>query len=359
MMTPLHRIVMALLGAAVLTGSAMAAPRHRAFRNPDSVFMASDEAVAIGEQVLAFQRSTGGWPKNKGLGRPMTEEELEAARRDSVRTDDSTIDNNATTMELHYLARLNDVRPSERYRKAFRRGIDWLLSGQYDNGGWPQFWPNPQGYQTHITYNDNAMTNTLLLFQALVNGERPYAGLLDAATLERVSRSFDKAVEVILATQIVVDGEPTVWCQQHDRTTYLPAKARSYELPSYCSYESAGLMDLLMSIPDPDARVVKSVHAAARWLDAHKLTGTRLVRDYDDSGNCTDVRLVADPTAPDLWARFYGLDDELPYVCDRDGVPRRNLSEIGLERRSGYGWYDTRTGETLARYRQWALTHPE
>ena len=65
-----------------------------------------------------------------------------------------------------------------------------------------------------------------------------------------------KRQECILATQIIKDGEPSVWCQQNDRETLKPAPARAYELPSYCSAESAGIVRLLMELPAPDARCV-------------------------------------------------------------------------------------------------------
>ena len=51
-----------------------------------------------------------------------------------------------------------------------------------------------------------------------------------------------------------------------------------------------------------------------------------------------DKRLVADPSAPPLWARFYTLDTNRPLFCDRDGVARPALSDIGYERRNGYAW---------------------
>ena len=42
------------------------------------------------------------------------------------------------------------------------------------------------------------------------------------------------------------------------------------------------------------------------------------------------------------WARFYDLEEGKPFFCDRDGIPRRNINDIGPERRNGYQWYNTR-----------------
>ena len=53
-----------------------------------------------------------------------------------------------------------------------------------------------------------------------MTAEFPYDGdLTDKAMRQRLSKAFDKGIECILATQIVTDGQLTVWCQQHDRET--------------------------------------------------------------------------------------------------------------------------------------------
>ena len=123
-----------------------------------------------------------------------------------------------------------------------------------------------------------------------------------------------------------------MWCQQNDRETLKPAPARAYELPSYCSAESAGIVRLLMELPAPDARVKRAVHGAMKWFDRYKLTGLKCERIVLANGE-RDTRLVEDPQAKPIWARYYDLKYCEPYVCDRDGLPRRHLEEIGTERR--------------------------
>ena len=39
-----------------------------------------------------------------------------------------------------------------------------------------------------------------------------------------------------------------------------------------------------------------------------------------------------------MWARFYEIGTNRPIFSDRDGIPKRELSEIGYERRNGYAW---------------------
>ncbi|WP_297060523.1 pectate lyase [uncultured Duncaniella sp.] len=158
-------------------------------------------------------------------------------------------------------------------------------------------------------------------------------------------------MECILATQIVKEGVPTVWCQQHYRDTYAPAPARAYELPSYCSSESSGILALLMEIPDPDDRIKRAVHGGMKWLDDHKITGYTCRRTVKNG--VSETSFVPEKGAGPLWARFYDLEYAEPYVCDRDGKPKRHLEEIGHERRNGYGWYNDSPARLYKKYEQW------
>lgn len=97
----------------------------------DSFFL-TDEARRIAENVLAFQRCTGGWPKNIDMARRMNDKELAKVIKDKSRRDDSTIDNNATTAQMIFLARLYRQTKDIRYRDAFLQGVEYLLSGQYE-----------------------------------------------------------------------------------------------------------------------------------------------------------------------------------------------------------------------------------
>ncbi len=347
------RLRSAAFAALLLLLSSLAYAQGFGLRATDPAFFRTEDALRIGDQVLAYQRVTGGWPKNIDMAARLTDAELARVQAEKSRTDDSTIDNNATTMQMVYLARLWQATHQERFRAGFVAAVEYLLSGQYDNGGWPQFWPEKSGYQLHITYNDNAIVNTLELFRDIYSGKDPYGGeLTDPALRERLRKAFDKGIECILNTQILKDGKLSVWCQQHDRETLLPAPARAFELPSYCSAESAGIVRLLMTLPDPDARVKRAVHGAMKWFDTYKLTGLRVERTFENG--VRNTRLVEDPAAQPLWGRFYDLKYCEPYVCDRDGIARRRLEEIGPERRNGYSWYNSNAAQLYPLYEAWA-----
>ena len=96
---------------------------------------------------------------------------------------------------MTYLARLYKATGDTKYRDGFRAGVDYLLSGQYKNGGWPQFWPVQRDYQPHITYNDHAMVNTMTLLRDIRDGKEPYGGdLCDQARKKKMKKAFGKGV---------------------------------------------------------------------------------------------------------------------------------------------------------------------
>lgn len=326
----------------------------------DDAFFQTAEALRIADNVLLYQHTTGGWPKNIYIPAELNRKERRQVLRAKDDTDQSTIDNGATCTEIRYLARVYLATRTKKYKDAALRGIGYLLRAQYPNGGWPQFWPRAKGYYTHITYNDNAMVNVMLLLRDVYEQRTPYTDLPDSIA-RQARAAFDKGVECILRTQVRQNGRLTVWCAQHDEHTLAPAKARAYELPSLSGAESDNIVLLLMSLPHPSAQVIEAVEAAVAWFRANKITG--ITREYFTTADGKkDYRMAPCPQddypCPPLWARFYTLEDNRPFFCDRDGVMRFDLSEIGHERRNGYSWYNSHGTKVLKRYEQWKKNLP-
>jgi PelA/Pel-15E family pectate lyase len=311
------------------------------------------EAVRVAANVLLYQRDSGGWPKNIDMAVPLDgeqKERLRAARRET----DSTIDNGATTTQMIFLTRVFDATKQERFRDAFVRGLDFLLAAQYSNGGWPQFFPDPKGYQTHVTFNDNAMVNVLNLLRSVGRRESPYTFVSDERR-NRADRAVTGGIDCILKCQVTVNGKLTVWCAQHDEKTFAPAPARSYEKISLSGSESVGVVRFLMGIEKPDAHVKETIESAVKWFEASKLTGIKQVEKPDPSlPRGHDKVIVADANAPPLWARFYEIGSNRPIFCGRDGVIKYSLAEIEYERRVGYGWYSKAPAKLLTEdYPRW------
>ena len=306
----------------------------------------SDEARSLADTVIAYQSKEGGWPKDTDLSiLPRPENPVGEGRA-------NTIDNNATTLPMRFLARVVQARDDPRYRQSFIRGLDYLFEAQYPEGGWPQFFPLRPGYYSRITFNDNAMVNVLSLLREVASGRSPFV-FVDALRRDRARDAVARGIEIILRSQLKQGGKLTAWCAQHDEKTLMPAWARAYEPPSLSGNESAGIVRFLMGVEDPSPSIVAAVDAAVTWLQAVAVTGSRLEGFVSADGK-KDLRLVADPNAPRLWARFYELETNRPIFLGRDSVVHYALSEIEHERRNGYAYYGVWAESLLAReYPRW------
>jgi len=302
-----------------------------------AAFYAGDEAIRIADNVLLYQRNTGGWPKNREIASVLTEQEKAKLRRDK-RKEDSTLDNGATHTQLRYLAKVYHATGIERFRQAFLRGLDYLLEAQYDNGGWPQYYPDPSGYARHVTFNDGAMIGAMTVLRDVAKQEPPYA-FVDENRQRKARAAVRKGIDCILKCQIVVDGRKTAWCAQHDAETFVPRQARSYELPSISGSESVGVVRFLMDIDKPSPEIVEAIQGAVAWFDEAKLQGIRQIRKEDTSKpRGWDKVVIQDASAPAMWARFYEIGTNKPIFCSRDGIPKATLAQISYERRTGYSW---------------------
>jgi len=328
-------IVMGLLGMHGTLTLQATIPTVYAQRTAD--WHRSEEGRRIADQVLTWQSPHGSWPKNQDTASSPYQGDPGQLR--------GTFDNKATTGELRFLGRAYSATQTDRYKEAFLKGFDHILDAQYASGGWPQYFPPGKGYHRHITFNDDAMVR-LMIFLRDIRAESDFA-FLDQDRLDAAQTAFARGIQCILDCQIMVDGQRTVWCAQHDAETLAPAKARSYELPSLSGGESAGILILLMDLEDPSPEVIRAVNAGVHWYRKTRITGFRYKVSEDALG------LTPDASAPPLWARFYEIGTHRPIFCDRDGIKKYHLEAIGEERRRGYAWYTTAGNRVLQAYSLW------
>lgn len=297
---------------------------------------------AVADNMLLYQRAIGGWPKHIGEEKIDYTKPISVAAKAGLIDDkfrnDATIDNNATSKEIRYLVKAYKTSGNKEYLKAAENGIRYLLLMQKGNGGFPQFYPDSSLYRGQITYNDNAMINALNVLWDVAYGQAGFDAV-DARLKEPAKKAVDKGIECILNTQVKVNGRLTVWCAQHDKTTLVPVKARSFELVSLSGQESVGIVEFLMKVPDPSPRIKEAINAAVQWLDAVKIKGYKYVDIEDKTQPKGKDRVVVKDDASTIWARFYDVDTNKPFFSGRDGVKKWNVSEIEVERRTGYAWY--------------------
>jgi PelA/Pel-15E family pectate lyase len=284
-------------------------------KKPDEWY-ATAEASRIADLVLLYQRDSGGWPKNIDMGKPVSEADRVKLAAEKKETD-STIDNGATFTQLSYLARVYTAQRQKRHRESFEKGLDYLLKAQYPNGGWPQFYPDLSGYYKHITFNDNAMIGVMKLLRDVAASKPAYA-FVDGGRRAAAAKAVEKGIDVILKTQVIVNGKRTVWCAQHDEVTLAPTSARKYEVASLSGGESVEIVRFLMSIKKPSPAVVEAIESAIKWFEQSQLK---------------------DPEGKPTWARFYEIGTNRPIFVGRDGVVKYDVNQIDEERRTGYAWY--------------------
>jgi PelA/Pel-15E family pectate lyase len=323
-----------------------------------SEWYGSQEAKRVAENLLFCQKDIGGWQKNIPYHHSFSESEKARFIKDKFETG-ATFDNDATITELIFLAKVYSHTKENNYKQSFEKGLEYIIISQYENGGWPQFFPfrKDKGldYSSHITFNDNAMVNIMLFLKDVIAGKEDYSSMqLNIETKTEAQKAFDKGIECILKSQIIINGKQTVWCAQHDAVTLAPAGARSYELPSYSGWESAGITLFLMEIDNPDKEIIASVNGAVKWFEDNKIEGIKLETKIDKDGK-KDRVVVEDKSASPIWARFYDLETSQPFFCDRDGIRKKTLAEIGYERRNGYSWYSDKPAKILKKYPQWFI----
>ena len=282
--------------------------------NQSDEWYGSEEAVRIAENVLIYQRNSGGWPKNEEMHVVLTEEQKQAVI--AKKNDLSCFDNGATTTEMRFLAKVYRKIPDSRYREAFNRGLNCILEAQSLCGsGWPQYWPKRGGsagssYSDFITFNDNLATNILLLMRDIIKDSGDFHDITDSVTRQKAQESFDKGLQCILDCQIRDDsGRLTVWCAQHDPATLLPAVARNYEMPSYSGCESANILTFLMSISNPSEAVKQAVEGGIRWFEENAIHDKAL-EDFINERGESDKRIV-DAKGSRLWGRFVQIGGEI------------------------------------------------
>ncbi len=315
----------------------------------------------IADNILLYQKSNGGWPKNYDMLAILTEQQKEAliAAKDILNT---TFDNGTTWSHVVCLAKVYSATNIEKYKTACLKGFEFILAAQYANGGWPQYFPLKKDYSKYITYNDDVFTGIMGMLKD-VNDGQPWFSFLDKPFRKRLVKAFVKGIDCIIKTQIKDNRKLTAWCQQHDEQTLEPTWARAFEPPAICNGESADVVLLLMQIKNPGKKVIKAVQNAVAWYNESKILNTRQIivpAPVDTTQftiSKTDKIVVTDPKAPPIWTRYYELKTHRPMFCNRGKKIVYSLAEVERERRDGYGWYTYAPQKVLDQYKAWQMIH--
>ncbi|EJL69993.1 pectate lyase, PelA/Pel-15E family [Chryseobacterium populi] len=307
----------------------------------------------LAEKILIYQLPNGGWGKQLddksvvNYSLPIDKNLLKKIK--ATGDDHATIDNNATSREINALIKAYQSTKNPEYLKSAEKGIKYLLIMQYENGGFPQYYPNSGLYRKQVTYNDNAMINALTVLYNVAGSKNDF-NVVDPKLKEKSVLAVQKGIQCILKTQVMQKGNPSIWADQYNEITLQPDKARAFEPISLATGESVNIVRfLMMQLVTPE--IESSVKAAVKWFKENKIDGY----SYNVSKqNGKTLRILKEDKSSVIWARFYDIPTNKPLFGDRDGSVKYNYNEVSEERRNGYSWFGDAPGKLITEeYPKW------
>lgn len=333
----------------------------------DAAWYATPEARATADAIVSFQTPAGGWSKNqnrtiarlRGQRYANDAEHMDLdmenfdAPVDRFWTFVGTLDNDATTTEMRFLAKAAAQAPGRQgdaWRVSIVKGVNYLLNAQYPNGGWPQIWPLEGGFHDAITFNDNAVAKASMILEDVAESKEGFA-FVPATLKTRAAAAQVRAVQVILDAQMRIDGQLTAWPQQVDPVTLQPSSARNYEPHSLASGETTDVLLFLMRQPEPSPGVKAAVRAGVAWLEKTRVYGKSF--EMTDDGR----KLIDKPGAGPIWSRNYDVVTGQPIFGDKNASIHNDVNGISIGRRNGYSWWIASPQAALDAYTSWVAAH--
>ena len=305
--------------------------------------------ITKADNYLSWQMDHGGWDKGVDQQAATAWNGVEKKNKFSGWTGKGgvligTIDNEATYTQMKHIAAVYREVPDEKYRESVLKGLDFIFLLQHESGGFAQVYPERGNYSDNATFNDNAMINVLIMLEAMRDKAYPFdSDIIPDDYMVKIEESIDKAIDFILKSQIESNGRLTAWCAQHNPTTYAPVGARAYELPSISGSESVSIVKFLIN-QEQTPEIQHAVESAIQWFKDSEVKNMKYIKN-DPNG----VYFV-ESEGSSLWYRFYDIETNLPIFCDRDGIKKHSITEIGEERRNGYSWSGTYPQKLLQVY---------
>jgi PelA/Pel-15E family pectate lyase len=248
----------------------------------------SAEGAALAASMISFQVPAGGWSKAVNYAAPRAPGMAFTSQSDPSHYA-GTFDNRSTTDQLKFLAQRHAATPAAEVKSAVEKGLAYILESQFPNGAWPQCYPLEGSYHDSITLNDDAMVHVLELLQLASTGEKGWSWL-DAPLKAKAAAALSRGVQALLALQVKLDGQPTVWSAQYDPLTMQPVSARGYELASLSGGESCNVIKFLFTVRPVTEELRAAIETSMAWFAAHEIPGNA-----------------------DGWSRFYDLRTQQPF----------------------------------------------
>lgn len=248
----------------------------------------SAEGATLATNMISFQVPSGGWSKAVNYAAPRAKG-MAFTSGSNPGHYAGTFDNRSTTDQLKFLANRQHATPDGAVRAAAEKGFDCIVEAQFPNGAWPQGYPLEGNYHDSITLNDDAMVHILEVLQFASSGEKGWSWL-DAARKAKAAAALERATKAVLALQVRIGGQPTVWSAQYDPLTMQPVSARGYELASLSGGESCNVIKFIFTLRPVTPEITAAIETSMAWFAAHEIPGNA-----------------------DGWSRFYDLRTQQPF----------------------------------------------
>ncbi|HKY63437.1 MAG TPA: pectate lyase [bacterium] len=345
-----------------LDGFAEGIKRWRDLHGEEDARYRPDQFEEIADNLLRYQRYSGGWRQNLDPTRILGGFEKLKVRLQKLLPGGS-FDNENIFPQVRYLAAAYRRSGHSAYRDGSLRGLEFILAQQDPGcGGWPHTVPPRSRYESHLTIADGVMVHALSLLREVAAGAEPF-DFIEPALRQRAAEAVVRGDACLLRLQVRQNGILSGWAGQYDMQSLAPAQGRAFEPPALDSRETVRILRYLMKLDPVSPEIAAAIEAGAGWLARVERKGWRLetfaaeTQHYRFHTSHWDRRLVADP-AGRLWARFYGLHDNRVLLATMEGKIVEDYAELPRERRTGYEWFGDWPRELLDSIKKGSASAP-
>ena len=307
--------------------------------NKDFNLYAGENAELYAMNMTSWQIEHGGWEKwNKIAYQSEWDGNSSRSFYTSNGIELGSLADKATTGEIRYLSSAYANSTNENNKSTIKMsvelGINFVLNSQHDSGGWPQVYPNRTcsgcNYTSLMTYNDFVIPNVLLLLHDIKEGIYPFDNDIGSNfNFTKINTSIDAGINFIIKSQIIANGNHTIWGQQHDPYTFQSLSGRSYELECKASAESAGMTLVLLNWKNRTSDINNATWSSVKWFEENAIYGYSF-DPYNGS--------ILESKNSLMWYRYYNVSDDQYFMAGRDGIKVYYLNDLTEERRTGYRW---------------------
>jgi len=337
------RTLIITAGATISTSNVM----YRDINSRPTAWYGSPNSIAIANNLMLMQRTSGGWPRGTGQGgsnswNPADIGAIDPATLHHVQrfNTDAYFGRGITSNETRFMLTMYEATRIDAFRESAIGGLNAIFNAQVANGGWRYNVDPVTSYHGAISFNDDAYTYIMELLLDVKQGRFPAFIDAEPELHGRAATSFDRGLEALLDMQIWSEQQQmlTGWAQHHNGrqilpnlfpqflptdpndNTVLPTFGREFEPPSIAGWESIDVILFLMDLDSDDLtedqweRVQHAIHSSVAFFDFAKLRDIAFVQ----INNVTPAEVISGMHDN---IRTTGLGGGFRFLADATGQP--------------------------------------